>query len=662
MSMSNQSTVEAIPAERVPSRSAASPTIPLSDQQIDLSMYLDISRIQALAHLFPLPGQQLFARLLAFALHVKEQEEESSPVPSAQGAYAAQICVQSQCVLGKLIGCKSNETLTKYLTVLRTCGFIEQCKVKHSRRVYLRLPSGPYAPPSNLLAELDALLVRKGARPKLRALVQHVRVRCLAHSYSAANTPGLSDDVSGSLQHILVVLQSERLESTQRITSAVSMLTRLLATTSQRSFSQGDGSVEDVAASHLNYKPTSGVPLLHSAQTSPKPGDTNLSEQSTTHLVSSTSLRQGDAKQNVQCSHQVTSPPPGDVSLLQAVHHSAASPRQGDAKQDVHRPHHVESPGKGDANPLQAAYEQEESPKQGDVNPLQSAPRQGKSPKQGDANRSKSEPVGDAAQSVGDSGDPANVNVTILMSNITFNVKLVAIFCCRALEEPPTRWRVYRKVFQEVDNDVQAITRALLFVLAHRADGSMRNPAAVFIQRCKDFHQAVPAHPNDFAEATSLLERYGHLTYQEVLTHLAAQRAQAASVQLRQSEHQVAPAYQTPAGLQPVPSLLTQAAEVHIPLKVGGGVSWEVALRLRKQIAHDIRFGTCRTTLVSLADGSYGVLVDKSREQKVRQCVLYTEQEWHQRSATLTTCYQLFGEKEPPGLALLKKALRGTHE
>jgi hypothetical protein len=440
--------------------------------------------------------------------------------------------------------------------------------------------------------------VRKGARPKLRSLVQQVRERCIAHGYIAADALGLSDDVPSSLQHILAVLQSERLESTLRIASAVNMLTKLLVTTKPLSIHKGDTREVDATTSRTrdtSCKPAPAVSSPLYKNESPLPVDGSLSEKGNTHLAITASADVVDAKQEIHCARRVVSTSIVDAILVQTAPQSAPSPGQGDATQPVV-----------------------------------------------------------------DSSDPANVNVITIINTLTFNVKFVAMFCCQVLREPPKKWPVYRKLFQspEVENDVQAITGALLFVLVHREDGSMRNPPAVFVQHCKDFHQTVPPRPKVFAEAMSLVERYGQLTYQELIKHLATQRAQTSQVQAWQPEHQAPPTYQTSARLQPISSAITQKIEVHIPLKPGGGMTWEMALRLRRQLAHDSRFGRCRVAPALLKDGSYGVLVDKSEEQRVRQHVLYTEQEWQQRSTTLKSCYELFDRSVPQDLTLLKKALR----
>src|SRR5262249_55452229 len=145
------------------------------------------------------------------------------------GNYVALMSVKSLSALSHLIQ-RSYETTTKYVTALITCGFIEKQKVKGDRRVYLAIPNGPYTPSPTLLADLDALLARPAARPKVKVLIRQVRERCIAHGYTTDLTP--EEDVPGSLQHILAVLQSKEGDSTQRISQAMSLLTKLIATTS----------------------------------------------------------------------------------------------------------------------------------------------------------------------------------------------------------------------------------------------------------------------------------------------------------------------------------------------------------------------------------------------------------------------------------------------
>lgn len=242
------------------------------------------------------------------------------------------------------------------------------------------------------------------------------------------------------------------------------------------------------------------------------------------------------------------------------------------------------------------------------------------------------------------------VNVITLLTTLTSNVRIVALFCCRIFNEPGEKWPIYRKLFQQVDNDTQAIAAALLFTLAHRNDGTMRNPPAVFMQRCRDFHQSPPPDAECFAEATRLVDQYGQLTYRQLVHAFAAKQAQTVQTQAWKP----GPAHQTPPMLKPLAESLAQQLSVHLPLASSGGMTWDVAQRLREQIAHDRRFGLCHVGVVALRDGSYAVLVDKS-ERRVRQYVFYTVQEWQQRSPRLQSCYELFDGVPPQRAPLLKK-------
>jgi hypothetical protein len=227
------------------------------------------------------------------------------------------------------------------------------------------------------------------------------------------------------------------------------------------------------------------------------------------------------------------------------------------------------------------------------------------------------------------------------------------MFCCRALGEDPRRWPIYRKLFQgpEIENDTEAIVAAFLFVMAHRDDGSMRKPASVFVQRCKDFHQASPPNPTVYAEAKGLVSRYGQLTYAQLREQLKEQRTQAAQVQQWQPpEPRSVGAYQTPKGLLPIPSRIASPQEIRIELATSGGMGFNAAEHLRREIAHDTRFGLCSVKLVALQDASYGVYVRKEGG-RLHERVLYAPQEWQSCATRITNCYEFFGEQAHPAHA-----------
>jgi len=259
---------------------------------------------------------------------------------------------------------------------------------------------------------------------------------------------------------------------------------------------------------------------------------------------------------------------------------------------------------------------------------------------------------GDLAGQKGDFSpqEITHVNVIAVLTTLTSNVRIVALFCCRIFNEPGEKWPIYRKLFQQVDNDIQAIAAALLFTLAHRDDGTMRNPPAVFMQRCRDFHQTPPPDAECFAEATRLVDQYGQLPYRQLVHAFAVKQDQTVQMQAWKP----GPAHQMPPMLKPLASSLPRQLSVRLPLASGGGMTWGVAQHLREQIAHDRRFGLCRVGIVTLTDSSYAVLIDKS-ERKVRQYVFYAVQEWQERSPRLQSCYELFDGVTPQRAPLLGK-------
>ncbi len=245
----------------------------------------------------------------------------------------------------------------------------------------------------------------------------------------------------------------------------------------------------------------------------------------------------------------------------------------------------------------------------------------------------------------------ANVNVITIIDSITLNVDMVALFCCRALGEGPGRRGIYSKWFREVDHDAHAVVAALIFTLAHRHDGTIRKPPAVFIQRCRDYHQnGVPE------EVAALVERYGKLTYPQLLD--AVRQPAAPPVPSSSPVQREAPAHRTPSTLAPLrPNLLT-AVSPRIPLKASG-MTCEAAQRLHSQIADDRRVRSFRTGLVSLPDGTYAVIVDNTVTQKVNQVAFYSAHEWQERSVRLQCGGELFapeGQAKPhPLQAFLQK-------
>ena len=246
-----------------------------------------------------------------------------------------------------------------------------------------------------------------------------------------------------------------------------------------------------------------------------------------------------------------------------------------------------------------------------------------------------------------------NVNVITFIERINVNVSLVAKFCCQALREHPGKLGVYQKLFRECEYDAKSITAALIYTLAHRQDGTMRKPAAVFHKLCKKYHTEGIAD-----EAAALVEHYGSLTYLQLLDALREPRQEVVS----HVSVQMAPVHRTPASLPPLPNALGLIPR--IPLKPGGGLLGEDATRLRGMIAHDRRLGLCRTGITPLADGTYAVLIDNTVTHIVHQVAFYSFQEWQERSATMTSCTSLFAPGKEPPVHPLRKLLqeRSRHE
>lgn len=235
--------------------------------------------------------------------------------------------------------------------------------------------------------------------------------------------------------------------------------------------------------------------------------------------------------------------------------------------------------------------------------------------------------------------ETSNVNVLTFFAKINVNVNVVAKFCCLAFGEPASKQGIYRRLFETTGFGAQTIAAAFVHTMIHRQDGTMRNPAAVFIQCCKRYHQqGVPE------EAAVLLERYGQLSYTQLLERSCVPVPSASSVSKPLSKKY--PGGHIPAASASLPHIPLLSA--HILLRDRGGMVGEIACRLHAQIAHDRRLGLCRTGLVRLSDGTYAVLVDNTVARTVRQAAFYSVEEWQMRAATLVRCMDLFPQEGEP--------------
>jgi len=244
---------------------------------------------------------------------------------------------------------------------------------------------------------------------------------------------------------------------------------------------------------------------------------------------------------------------------------------------------------------------------------------------------------------------PANVNVKKILETITtFNVSIAARFCCQLFDEPLTKQGIYAKLFRDIEYDTSAITAALFYTLVHRRDGTIQKPAAVFIQRCKDYHRAgIPD------EAAQLVEHYGQLPYAAMVEAMKAPITSApglpsvapgSSAPVQQS----GPAYVVPSSLPP---RVARSVPIRISLRANGGMTYEQVKRLFAEVTHDRRVALCTPQVVQLADHSYALMLDNTVSQVVRQTVFYSEREWQERTKEVTDCFALFESESSPGAA-----------
>ncbi len=247
-----------------------------------------------------------------------------------------------------------------------------------------------------------------------------------------------------------------------------------------------------------------------------------------------------------------------------------------------------------------------------------------------------------------------NVNVIKILESITtLNVSMAARFCCRVFDEPVSKQGIYCKLFRDIEHDVPAISAAFFYTLAHRQDGTIHNPAAVFVQRCKDYHSTgIPD------EAASLVVEYGHLSYTQVQETFQALHASISSASATASVALAASGLSalstssrsskslstrsTPSTPSSLPPLTAKSVLVHLSLRAGGGMTGEQIRRLLEVVARDRRVALCRSQVVALADHSYALVLDNTVSHTIRQTAFYAEQEWQERTNGLKDCFALF--------------------
>ncbi len=230
--------------------------------------------------------------------------------------------------------------------------------------------------------------------------------------------------------------------------------------------------------------------------------------------------------------------------------------------------------------------------------------------------------VDSRAEQVDSCADEAlNGNViTVIKETITFNVSLLAALCCRSFEEPVSKRGIYKKIFRDIGYDAPVVTAVYIYVLVHWQDGTVRNRAALFLRRCKDWHQTtIPS------AALALVEHYGHYSPTQllkVLQHGEPPVAPAPSIAKSPHTDVGAGAVEKVGStdpIKPAPLQQCQCTDQKMPLvprialKAAGGMTLEDAQRLIRHLKDDRRVGLCRMGLAALANGSYAVMIDDTR-------------------------------------------------
>jgi len=304
--------------------------------------------------------------------------------------------------------------------------------------------------------------------------------------------------------------------------------------------------------------------------------------------------------------------PPGDLALPPAPNTGRLSAQKADSLHDGQASRSPQPAKKGDLALGQALEHIRLARHKEDARPAAQPPTRRLLEKKGDYQHK-----GDVEMV------SPNVNVTTVFEFITSNVTIPALFCCNVFQEPVARQGVYAKIFRDdCQHDVQAITAAFIYVIAHRGDGSITKPAALFLARCRQWHQhGIPE------EAAALVKQYGHLSYPRFIEALQAPTC-------------------PDTRSTPLPHRTAAPFEPLIPLRSTGGMSREEALQVYHQIRRDLRLNVCRKQLVPLADRmTFAVLIDNTITDRIRQVAIYSSQEWQKRSATLRRSFDIFRDE-----------------
>ena len=438
-------------------------------------------------------------------------------------------------------------------------------------------------------------------------MIRQVRERCIAHGYTTDLTP--EEDVPGSLQHILAVLQRSEGDSTQRISQAMSLLTKLIATTSTSQVDAGAVDVTKALRDSSSPRATVISPPAHITSTSK--GDARSSER---HVPSPSQV---DAKTRTSCASVVESPDKVDASLVVNRLRRMSSTSQVDAKVEV-------------------------SPE---------------SPTMVDASMPNPHIPGDSEQKAGDSDPRLNVNVLFLIRNYIDNVnvgdnlqQLAGLFCDKIFKEPSFRRGIYADHFKHY-HSAEAITTALVYTLkCSYRDRTLHTSAGFFLKHNKAFHQAIPA------EAAQLVRSYGHLSYNDMVkafTSSPAATTKAAQGPFAPKDREESVSKSSSSAFTLDPKLSVDISRVVM--------SKNEALTLASTIRQNERTKLFRVQPIRVraVQGCYVVVMDASIPGgKPHQTIVYSCQDWKTRLAAMKTWRDLFAL---PPLSIPEFVLQKEH-
>jgi hypothetical protein len=583
---------------------------------------------QVIEYLFPWPtqGQTFLARFKERA------SSERSSLPD-EPANALIICTKSIATLGGALHL-SYDTTQKYVALFRALGLLR--KRSFMGQIAFILSLGIYLPPKNLEANLDYLLQRsqtKKSRSKFHGLVADVKERCLVY--------GLIDqEWTSALRQLHALLQPpekglSRRTLEQRLAQAQHLVSTMIARAMTERLPREDalltqnllrspGMTGDDARRREGESTQQETTKRSKSVVPPNLPGVATSRDVVLQKQESESIRTGSTGRFVESSAAQNLP-----SMAAQVDSSL---RDHDSESTQHGRSGRRVDGRVGPNLLNQPTQVDSSLRNHDSESTQPA-NPGRRSASADG---ENLPTGEALV---DSWGLANVNVgNTVKTNINVNVEIVAAFLCRLFNEPASKKGIYSRLFRDGCNQAEAIHAAAIFALVHfHQDGTITNPAAMFIARCKDYHAQGVSE-----EAAALVNQYGSLSYQQLLD--ALHKPTAPSTPSKQGTSFLAspsrPA--TPVSLPPLPQWGT------IPRLIGvspsrAGMSRQEAIRVVARAQGDRRTKLCRVDLEQLFDGSYAVLLDNTITTVPRQTYFYSLHEWEARTASIKDCFELFG-------------------